>query len=277
MAKELEFFDDGRSGSGSMGAAASSYGSSSSAPPPAASAPSGGVDNPFGSMPTGGMQQMSVESTGGGEASGPGGVVSYFKRSSHPVASLFHVLFKLAAILTYDFGTLFTENYVLIFVCCVLLLAFDFWTVKNVTGRLMVGLRWESRMRDDGSSFWVYEALEDKSRISSIDSTIFWGAMWISPGLWAGSLVLGILKFNIAWILIVIVALSLNLVNLMGFIRCRKGAKKQAEQAMTSLMTTGVLTAITQAPGLVGSTLFGGDDAANGGDRGGKETAELFV
>ena len=73
-----------------------------------------------------------------------------------------------------------------------LLLAFDFWTVKNVTGRLMVGLRWESRMRDDGSSFWVYEALEDKSRISSIDSTIFWGAMWISPGLWAGSLVLGI-------------------------------------------------------------------------------------
>jgi hypothetical protein len=289
MAKELQFFDDGSasSSSGPIGGAAS-YGSSSSAAPPPAAASSGGADNPFAaSMPSGGMQQMSVESAGGNNSGGgggggsggvgPGGVVNYFKRSSHPVASLFHVLFKLAAILTYDFGTLFTENYVLIFVCCVLLLAFDFWTVKNVTGRLMVGLRWESRMRDDGSSFWVYEALEDKSRISSIDSTIFWGAMWISPGLWAGSLVLGILKFNISWVLIVVVALSLNLVNLMGFIRCRKGAKKQAEQAMTSFMTTGMLTAITQAPGLVGSTLFGGEDTAAGGVAGGESGAELFV
>lgn len=225
----LDFYDDGQdaTSSGPMGGA-STYGSTISSPPSSGltqppPSVSGGSDNPFSAnMPSGGMQQMNVESsTGGGASPAPGGVVSYFKRSTHPVASLFHVLFKVAAILTYDFGTLFTENYVLIFVLCVLLLAFDFWTVKNVTGRLMVGLRWESRMRDDGSSFWVYEALEDKSRISSIDSTIFWGAMWISPALWCGSLVLGILKFNIAWVLIVVVALSLNLVNLMGFIRCK--------------------------------------------------------
>ena len=165
---------------------------------------------------------MQVESSGaaGAGAATSGGVVNYFKKSTHPVASLFHVLFKLAAILTYDFGTMFTDNYVLIFVVCVLLLAFDFWTVKNVTGRLMVGLRWESRLREDGTSFWVYEAIEDKSRITSIDSTIFWGAMWVSPLLWALSLVLGILKFNVAWVLIVVVALTLNGINLLGFIRC---------------------------------------------------------
>jgi hypothetical protein len=28
-----------------------------------------------------------------------------------------------------------------------LLLAFDFWTVKNVTGRLLVGLRWWNEVR----------------------------------------------------------------------------------------------------------------------------------
>lgn len=33
----------------------------------------------------------------------------------------------------------------------------DFWTVKNVTGRLMVGLRWWNYVDDDGKSHWVYE------------------------------------------------------------------------------------------------------------------------
>ena len=74
--------------------------------------------------------------------------------------------------------------------------------------------------------------------------------MWISPGLWAGSLILGILKFNIAWILIVVVALSLNLVNLMGFIRCRKGAKKQAEQNAHARSISGIKQA---EPGSTGT------------------------
>jgi hypothetical protein len=258
--EELAFFE-GQSSmkpiSGSIGGSGSAYGSSSTS--------SGGINNPFSS--TSNMQPMSTSTSSESEKAGDSGVVDYFKKSSNPWASLFHVLFKLSAILTYVFGAWFTNNYVLIFVCCVLLLAFDFWTVKNVTGRLMVGLRWESRLHEDGSSFWVYEALEDKSRITAIDSTIFWGAMWLSPILWASLLVIGILKFNVAWLLIVAVALTLNSINLLGFIRCRKGAKQQAQQAMTSLMTQGVLSGILSAPGLVGSTLFG-DGSGNGGTTG---------
>jgi hypothetical protein len=257
--QELAFFDgqgsSSKSVSGNIGGSA--YGSSNI---------SGGADNPFGSSNN--MRPMSTESSNGNLPAGQGGVVDYFKKSSHPWASLFHVIFKLSAALTYLFGAWFTTNYVLIFVVCVLLSAFDFWTVKNVTGRLMVGLRWESRLRDDGTSFWVYEALEDKSRISAIDSTIFWGAMWASPILWAALLVIGILKFNVAWLLIVVVALTLNSINLLGFIRCRKGAKQQAQQAMTSLMTQGVLSGIMSAPGLVGSTLFGADTPSDGGASG---------
>ena len=40
----------------------------------------------------------------------------------------------------------------------VLLLAADFWTVKNITGRLLVGLRWWNKVNDDGSSEWVFES-----------------------------------------------------------------------------------------------------------------------
>ena len=158
------------------------------------------------------------------------------------------------------FGALFTQNYVLIFVICVLLISFDFWTTKNVSGRLLVGLRWESRLREDGSSLWVYEAVPDASIISKVDSTIFWTAMWLSPFMWCALLVVGILKFNFAWLLIVAVALTLNGINLVGFIRCRKGAKKQAEAAMSSFVSQGILAGAMQAPGLISSTLFGDED-----------------
>lgn len=39
-------------------------------------------------------------------------------------------MFKAAALFIYLFGTWFTSNFVFLFVVCVLLLAFDFWTVK---------------------------------------------------------------------------------------------------------------------------------------------------
>lgn len=71
---------------------------------------------------------------------------------------IFHFLFRIGAICTYFFGTWFTDNFVLIFVLCVLLLVFDFWTVKNVSGRLLVGLRWWSENKEDGSTTWLFES-----------------------------------------------------------------------------------------------------------------------
>ncbi len=72
---------------------------------------------------------------------------------------IFHVLFRFAAIFTYLFGSLiFNGNFVLVSVLCILFLAFDFWTVKNVSGRLLVGLRWWNEIKDDGSSQWIFES-----------------------------------------------------------------------------------------------------------------------
>ena len=64
------------------------------------------------------------------------------------------------ALAVYLFGTWFSSSFVNVFVACVLLLAFDFWTVKNVSGRLMVGLRWWSEVNEDGSTTWKFEAQE---------------------------------------------------------------------------------------------------------------------
>ena len=45
------------------------------------------------------------------------------------------------------------------------MLSFDFWVVKNVTGRLLVGLRWWNYIDEDGKSQWMFEARKVKGFI----------------------------------------------------------------------------------------------------------------
>ena len=79
--------------------------------------------------------------------------------SLHPTAAFFHVFFKVAALLLYLFANLFfADSFVLVFVFLIILLSCDFWTVKNISGRLLVGLRWWNNVRDDGKSEWVFES-----------------------------------------------------------------------------------------------------------------------
>lgn len=57
-------------------------------------------------------------------------------------------------------GQLTCSDSVLIFILVMLLLAADFWNVKNVSGRLLVGLRWWNEASDSGESIWVFETAD---------------------------------------------------------------------------------------------------------------------
>ncbi len=48
----------------------------------------------------------------------------------------------------YVFSGIVTSNFIFVAVVTILLLAADFWTVKNVTGRLLVGLRWWNYVKE---------------------------------------------------------------------------------------------------------------------------------
>ena len=117
-----------------------------------------------------------------------GNVADFARGLAHPVPALFHVLFKALAIGVYMFGSMFSSSFVNIFIVCILLLAFDFWTVKNVTGRLMVGLRWNSVVEEDGSTSWKFEAQEEGLTSTSLDIAVFWvglftpGVVWVLFG-----------------------------------------------------------------------------------------------
>ena len=149
--------------------------------------------------------------------SGAMALVSTFQQTKSPITVFFHLIFKLSAILVYILFGWFSSSFVLTFVLCVILLAFDFWTVKNITGRKLAGLRWWVNTMEDGSNKWVFECVLDPATIDPVDKRIFWAGLFASPAAWLALLLLAIFKFNLQWMLIVAVALALNVANFYGY------------------------------------------------------------
>ena len=56
-------------------------------------------------------------------------------RSGWSPVCFFHLLFKLLALFFYMFFGLFDNDKTLCYILVITMCAFDFWTVKNVTGR----------------------------------------------------------------------------------------------------------------------------------------------
>ena len=51
------------------------------------------------------------------------------------------------------------------FVFVVIFSSLDFWFIKNVSGRILVGLRYWNEIKQDGSEVWVYENDNEKKKL----------------------------------------------------------------------------------------------------------------
>ena len=86
--------------------------------------------------------------------------------AAHPFSCVATFAFKAAAIFWYplhDCSYLFSGFFfskVMLFIVVTMLGALDFWVVKNVTGRLLVGLRWWSDFDDTGKEIWRFESYD---------------------------------------------------------------------------------------------------------------------
>ena len=65
------------------------------------------------------------------------------KTLRRPWVAFFHFFFRISALVVYLFGTQFSSSFIGVFVTVILLLSLDFWTVKNVSGRIMVSTSFE--------------------------------------------------------------------------------------------------------------------------------------
>lgn len=126
--------------------------------------------------------------------------------ASHPIACIFTFLFKAAAFLVYSsisysyfiIGNFFSD--VNTFIIVVLLSALDFWTVKNVTGRLLVGLRWWNDFDENGKEIWRFESYDKEFQANAIDKSFFWTSQYASTATWAVFLVMKVLSFSVFWV-----------------------------------------------------------------------------
>ena len=189
--------------------------------------------------PNAGMQQQQQ-----------GYVTQLFESSAHPVTCIFHVLFKGLAIMTYLLGGIVEHslNFITVTVCCILLLAVDFWVTKNVTGRLLVGLRWWAQVdldAPDGTdeTRWIFESKENV-KINTFDQTWFWTVMYATPLIWIFFLILGLLKFNFGWLITVSFGIALNCANVYGYWRCSKDQKAKFQQMVQRGAEMGAASAI---------------------------------
>lgn len=91
---------------------------------------------------------------------------------------------------------------VLIFIITILLLAADFYYLKNIAGRRLVGLRWWNEVDPStGDSKWVFESSEPGTKtINPTDSRFFWLANYIQPLLWVALAVLALVRFMFIWL-----------------------------------------------------------------------------
>ncbi|GLJ43113.1 hypothetical protein SUGI_0894720 [Cryptomeria japonica] len=150
---------------------------------------------------------------------------------ANPLTCFFHVLFKGAAIAFYILFSLFVDSFVIIFVVTVLLAALDFWVVKNISGRILVGLRWWNEINEQGQSIWKFESLDQDSlaHMNRKDSWLFWWTLYLNAAVWFALGIVSLIKFNIDYLLVVGVCLSLSIANIVGFTKCQKDAKKQVQ------------------------------------------------
>lgn len=186
-----------------------------------------------------------------------GGVDGILRQSGHPNAAIAHVAFKLGAVLSYLLVGFFTSSFVIQFVLSVTLLAFDFWTVKNVSGRLLVGLRWWHAAPGDGSEGadaggWRFETIPDRAAVNKTDSRIFWGALYATPAVWVLLGVVCVLKFNMSYLVIVAIAMVLSGANIVGYYKCNKEATEQ----MRDYLGKTALGAAMERSGLGGLARF---------------------
>lgn len=167
-------------------------------------------------------------------------------RLRRPWASCFLLLSRSSALLLYLLCERLHVELTLTFVVTTLLLSADFWTVKNVSGRLLVGLRWWNLVDEEGNSRWLFESrqsagIASRREASVFEQRLFWISLFACPLLWLLLTLSSLLGFHYVYIVLPILGLVLSSANLYGFLRCRFGTSGGLLGPVGSRLTFSIL------------------------------------
>ncbi|KAL8895894.1 MAG: hypothetical protein Q9192_003392, partial [Flavoplaca navasiana] len=132
-----------------------------------------------------------------------------WRLSSHPITLLFFLGFRISSLLFYILGSIFTNNFILVFIVTILLLAADFYYLKNIAGRRLVGLRWWNEVNmASGDSHWVFESQDRSGSVeagapsqNATDKRFFWLALYAQPAWWVVLAIVSVVRLlNPIWL-----------------------------------------------------------------------------
>eukprot|EP00798_Chlamydomonas_sp_ICE-L_P003768 gene3768-13831_t len=177
----------------------------------------------------------------------------------HLIALFFHLVFKAhavvwyimcaqaLAVVWYIMCTWVSDSFVTNFVVCIVLIAMDFWTVKNVTGRLLVGLRWWNEANDSGSA-WRFESAPEGSRhINAYEKRMFWILLGANCVVWAVFGFFSLIRLKFEYLIIPIIGFIMGSSNFVGYFKCSREAGDQVKSMAGSMMTKTMTSMFTRS------------------------------
>ncbi len=152
--------------------------------------------------------------------------------SNQPGTCFAHLLFKAAALGMFIFCALFFPTDSNVNMIILFLAVTDFWIVKNVTGRRLVGLRWWSEVNEKLEDDWQFECHLDTANINPFNSKCFWRGQILYCLITTVLLGLLVLSFNqTAFIRLSFMFIGGG-VNLYAFYKCSKQQKVQVKKLL---------------------------------------------
>ncbi|CAD8056237.1 unnamed protein product [Paramecium sonneborni] len=145
---------------------------------------------------------------------------------SHPVMWLLHILLKACAFFSYLLLGYIIQNMFYEMIILLICHGVDFYLVKNVTGRYLIGVRWYTDLSFHGQEIYKYE-FYNKGEVNAIDSTVFWYCQFGSSCLWAFFVFANIFQFGFIDIFLAGIGACLNWINLWGYY---KGSQEQQKK-----------------------------------------------
>ena len=101
-------------------------------------------------------------------------------------------------------------------------MAADFWMVKNVTGRILIGMRWWNGEDETEQEGWYFESFDVEIQTSPIDKYVFWWGNIAATCFWGIMFAIKLVGISLFWGMLVLIGFTLNATNLYGYYLCKR-------------------------------------------------------
>lgn len=96
----------------------------------------------------------------------------------------------------------------------------------------------------------IHQLIISVVRATSIDTSIFWGALYITPLFWGIFFILEIIGLKPMWILVCLIALILSFSNTLGYYKCSGEQKKKLTTFLANKGQAGIVNLLNYGVGL---------------------------